>query len=250
MIFGVQKILTGYEEISWDIAEHRNIDKLKEELLSYYNDEFLVNYKNVNNGLEIDVNELINKLSPEAVMMQHAYIYDNPAPLGSKHEYLSSSMNSTYDKAHTLVHPSLRQFLEAFGYYDIFLVDSKKGRVIYSVYKELDYATNLLSGPYADTGLAEVFRQANKLTSKDEFVLLDYAQYSPSYEAPASFIASPIYDGNEKVGVLIFQMPLEKISSIMNARSGMGETGEAYLVGSDGLLRSDSYKNILKNFLS
>jgi len=36
-------------------------------------------------------------------------------------------------------------------------------------------------------------------------------------------------------------MPLEVINEIMGQRNGMGETGESYLVGSDLLMRSDSY---------
>ena len=57
-----------------------------------------------------------------------------------------------------------------------------------------------------------------------------------------SFIASPVFDGNKKIGVLAFQMPLEKITEIANARAGQGETGETYFVGQDLKLRSDSYE--------
>ena len=55
------------------------------------------------------------------------------------------------------------------------------------------------------------------------------------------FIASPIYDGYRKVGVLIFQMPLAAITEIMGERAGLGNTGETYMVGPDMLMRSDSY---------
>ena len=39
----------------------------------------------------------------------------------------------------------------------------------------------------------------------------------------------------------MFQMPLDRITAVMGARAGLGETGQTYLVGSDGLMRSDSY---------
>ena len=67
---------------------------------------------------------------------------------------------------------------------------------------------------------------------------MDFKRYTPSYEAPASFIASPIFDGDKKVGVAIFQMPIDRINGVMGFRSGMGETGESYLVGPDNLVRS------------
>ncbi len=243
LIDGIQKIQVGYEKFLQDSNDLDNVPKLKKELSLYYRNEFLRQFKELNEQQDIDVDKLLDKLSPEAIALQHAYIYNNSASLGNKDNQDASSLNTNYDAAHALIHPSLRKFLKAFGYYDIFLVDNEQGRVVYSVFKELDYATSLINGPFADTGLAEAFKQANQLTSNDEFILLDYAPYLPSYASPASFIATPIFDGNKKVGALIFQMPLDKISAIMNTRSGMGETGEAYLVGSDGLLRSDSYKN-------
>ncbi|WP_156493340.1 hypothetical protein [Oleiphilus sp. HI0125] len=43
----------------------------------------------------------------------------------------------------------------------------------------------------------------------------DFAPYPPSYEDPAAFIASPIFDARELLGVLIFQMPIDRINAIM-----------------------------------
>ncbi|MDA1100246.1 MAG: methyl-accepting chemotaxis protein [Proteobacteria bacterium] len=70
--------------------------------------------------------------------------------------------------------------------------------------------------------------------------LMDYDLYTPSYDAPAGFIGSPIYDGAKKVGVLIFQIPLDRIAAIMSETTGLGKTGETILVGPDYLMRSDS----------
>lgn len=109
------------------------------------------------------------------------------------------------------------------------------------MFKELDFATSLVDGPYAGTNLAEAFRRANAAGSADRVVFVDFKQYFPSYEAPAGFVASPIYRGNQKLGVLMFQFPIDTLNTIMKNRAGMGETGETYLVGSDLMMRSDSY---------
>ncbi len=217
------------------------ISRLRNELSNYYNSQFLPQYQSVNDGKNIDTQALLNRLSDEAVVLQHAYIQANASPLGSKHEMFKSSLNTDYDQAHLLIHNTFKEYLERFGYYDIFLVDTK-GRVVYSVYKELDYATNLISGAYAGSGLGQAFQSSLSLANSSDYVLLDYAQYTPSYEAPASFIASPIFDGNNRVGSLIFQMPLDAISTVMSERRGLGLTGESYLVGNDKLMRSDSHK--------
>ena len=108
------------------------------------------------------------------------------------------------------------------------------------MFKELDFTTSLSQGPYAGTNFGKAFQLAANATSKDDVFLVDYEDYIPSYEAPASFISSPIYDGNTKVGVAIFQMPLDKIAAIMGERTGLGETGETYAVGKDLLMRNNS----------
>ncbi|MDT0594975.1 methyl-accepting chemotaxis protein [Glaciecola petra] len=225
----------------YDYDEELYADALRADLAQYYNNEFAVQYRDSTSGKNINTENLLNNLTNTALALQHAYIFDNPAPLGSKHEMYKSKLDLSYDLNHDRIHLTFEPYLDKFGYYDIFLVDNK-GNVVYSVYKELDYATNLLSGPYRESGLAEAFRASKDLTGPNQYVLIDYAQYTPSYEAPASFIASPVYKYGNQVGSLIFQMPLDTISSIMSQRKGLGETAEVYLVGPDMLPRSDSYK--------
>ena len=165
---------------------------------------------------------------------------DNAHPLGEKHRLDDPGDNTGYAGIHAEIHPIIRSYLESFGYYDIFLVDPDTGDIIYSVYKELDFATSLLDGPYANSNLGEVFRKAREL-KPGGIAFTDFEQYRPSYDAPASFIAAPIFDGSDRIGVLIFQMPLDRITQVMSVRGGLGESGESYLVGPDHLMRSDAY---------
>ena len=68
----------------------------------------------------------------------------------------------------------------------------------------------------------------------------DFIYYEPSKEV-AAFIASPIFSHSKLIGVLIFQLPATPIDTIMQEHTGLGETGETILVGSDDfLLRSNS----------
>jgi methyl-accepting chemotaxis protein len=242
----------AYEEVVDAAFEQSDMEKfeyddalfvasLRDELRNYYANEFLPVYQEANSDESINIDNLLNGLTNTAVVLQHAYIQDNPSPLGSKHNLFKSNLDSSYDLNHDRLHQIFKIYLEKFGYYDIFLVDNR-GNVVYSVYKELDFATNLNTGPYSNTGLAKAFKAASQLRGPNEYVLLDYEQYTPSYEAPASFIASPIYKYGNQVGVLVFQMPMDIITEVMSDRKGLGETGEAYLIGPDNLLRSDSFK--------
>ena len=229
------------------------IAEIKTALASYYTDEFLEEYKNRNEGKAIDIAPLIDGLSNEAVVAQYQYIKNNTNPLGEMHLLDRADGKASYHNMHARYHADFKNFLEYFGFYDIFLVEPDNGTIVYSVFKELDYGTSLVDGPYADTNFASAFNQAKNLP-EGQYSLKDFTTYRPSYDAPASFIASPIYDRGSVIGVLVFQVPLETINGIMTQRDGMGETGDSYLVGEDLLMRSDSYlspddHSVLQSFL-
>ncbi len=215
--------------------------QMKSDVLGYYGVQFGPEYVAQNDGNKADINSMLIGLNDDTLALQYDYIVANPNALGEKHKLNRTSAQTEYNRLHESYHPSIRTFLEEFGYYDIFLVDAESGHIVYSVFKELDFATSLLTGPYANTNFGQVFREAKNLKKGDSFAFTDFKQYLPSYDAPASFIASPIYDNDRLKGVLIFQMPLDRMSAIMTERVGLGKTGETYLVGPDKLMRSDSY---------
>ena len=217
-------------------AEH--MQQYRAEVESYYQDGFAQHYQ-LTTDKRVDTAALMPQ-SPSALIAQYLYIAANPKPLGSKDELLVSDDSSRYSRAHGRYHPRLRSFLKRFGYYDIFLIDAKSGDVVYTTFKELDFTTNLNSGPYKDTSLARAYHAALAATGPEASKLEDFAPYLPSYDAAASFIAAPIFDGQEKIGVLVFQMPVGEINTLMEQRAGLGESGETYLVGADRLMRSQS----------
>lgn len=214
-------------------------------LKRYYNKEFGKEYKARNPEAPPNMNDSLETLDNNSRALQYTYISSNPNPLGKKDELVFADDKSEYSRLHKLYHPHIRNFLQTFGYYDIFLVNAETGHVVYTVFKELDYATSLLDGPYADSGLGRAFQAANRLNSTDEFAIDDYAPYLPSYQDQAMFIASPIFDNDKKIGILIFQAPIDRINAIMTSNRawkeyGLGESGETYLVGKDLLMRNDS----------
>ncbi len=215
--------------------EDEDLAGMRESVVAYYREQFAAEYARQNGGKSVDVDSLLSNLDQESIALQYAYISNNEHPLGSKQLLDWPEDDESYYAAHhNDLHPVMRNFLERFGYYDIFLVEIESGDVIYSVFKELDFTTSLRDGPYAETHFGEAFRRASELERSEDFVLVDYAPYLPSYEGQASFIASPIFNGEEKVGVLIFQMPVERINRIVSERTGLGVTGESYLVGRVG----------------
>ena len=212
-------------------------------LEAYYRNEFLPRLeRNLPSGSRLEdywPEENVTQL------LQYLYISENPNLTGEKHRYDAAKDYTSYTAAHRRYHPIIRSYLEKFGYYDIFLVDAESGHIVYSVFKEVDYATSLLTGPYSKTNFARAFREAREAKAPDFVSIVDFDPYAPSYNGDASFIASPIFDGEEKIGVLLFQMPVNRINDIMTNRQGwtdvgLGESGETYIVGSDFTMRNQS----------
>lgn len=176
----------------------------------------------------------------KVTVLQKHYIENNPYPTGKKDNLDDAMDGSLYSAVHARYHPWFRQFLRDRGYYDIFLFDLR-GNLIYSVFKELDYATNMQTGQWKDSDLANAFRAAAADTAQQgQQFFFDFKPYGPSHEAPASFKSTPIIKNGVKVGVLVFQMPVGKLNDAVRLDDSSYETMQMYLVGDDRLMRTDA----------
>lgn len=172
--------------------------------------------------------------------LQKIYIEENPFSSTLKGNYTTASDGSKYSTVHAAYHPQFANLRKARSFHDVFLI-SPAGDLIYTSHKEKDFATNLVNGPWKNTPLAAIFRDISSSTGYDRITFSDFSLYPPSNNLPASFIAAPVFDSSHTfLGVLAFQMPIEKLNAVMHVTAGMGETGETYLVGQDSLMQSDS----------
>lgn len=180
---------------------------------------------------------------PGAQALQFFYLAANPYPIGSKDRLLSVPAAGEYGAVHTRYHPTLHRYQSAFGFYDIFLVDPS-GRILYTVIKEIDLGFSLNGPAYRDTALAKAHRRAMELTEPERAVLEDYTAYPPSANAPAAFVAAPIWRNGQKTGVLAIQVSIREVNRVMAGdghwlEEGFGQTGQAYMVDANNTLRSD-----------
>lgn len=144
--------------------------------------------------------------------LQVAYVTLNPHPTGEKDKLDAADGEEEYHKVHQKFHPLYRDTLYKRDYYDIFMFDLQ-GNLIYSVYKELDYATNFAAngtGPWKTSGLGDAFDAAIK--NPDNITVIDWRPYGPSAGAPASFLATGVRNHKGKViGVFSTQLPPSSI---------------------------------------
>lgn len=173
-----------------------------------------------------------------AYLRKH-YIDENPYPVGERQKLMQAKDGSGWGYVHQRYHAELRGFQEAREYYDLFLMDLQ-GNIIYSVFKEADFGTNLLDGEYKNSGLGDAYREALRLPQGQ----LSYSAvkpYAPSAGAPAGFMAAPVFDGEGKrIGVVALQIDLSVLSKTLVQAKFLGETGLLYAMNEDGLALTPS----------
>lgn len=217
-----------------------DLEDLRQQLRTYYANEFSEEFQNHNSNHVIDASRLIDVLDDESVYLLDEYVRNNPNPRGLKQKLDRAGDRSTYSSHHAKYHPVIRNFQDKFGLYDILLADLETGDVVYSCAKKSEFTTSLKDGPYSKTNLGVAFAKAAAADSPDVIAFVDYEPYSPSYDQPAMFLAAPIYEDGSKVGVVAFQAPIDQVSAILVERAGLGMTGETFAVGLDQLFRNES----------
>src|SRR4051794_11972891 len=213
-------------------------------LARYYSSDFQQEFQRRNNGKQPETTTTVATLPDIAMNLQYQYIAGNPHALGAKSDLDRASDGSRYSELHAQIHPFLRTAQRQFGLYDILLIEPRNGTIVYTQSKQLDFATSLVNGPYTRTRLGDAFRATWALDRPGMVALSEFGEYLPSYNDQAAFLGTPVFDAGKKIGVLIVQVPIDKMNSVMTEEGkwkerGFGETGETYLVSAaDGTPRS------------
>ncbi|MEM8503093.1 MAG: adenylate/guanylate cyclase domain-containing protein [Cyanobacteria bacterium P01_D01_bin.1] len=243
-IEAMKSFIAGYDSV---LGESDAIDAERVNgLRSFYRDEFAPALID-RTGSAVD-SDIYLPSSIVSRYLQSEYIVQNPNPIGEKEEFdgpieTASGDDTAYNRAHRQYHPIFKEAIKELGYYDLFLI-SNQGNIVYSVEKETDFATSLTFGTTPNSNLAAAYKDAQRQNS-GYVTMVDFEFYVPSYNSPAAFMATPIYDGIELIGVLAIQLSVDEINRVMTGNQrwhddGLGETGETFLVGEDLTMRSDS----------
>ncbi|MEJ5365774.1 MAG: methyl-accepting chemotaxis protein [Desulfosoma sp.] len=123
------------------------------------------------------------------------------------------------------------------GFEDLVLFLPDKPKIVYAAREGLK--TSLEDAAFAKRlkTLEPVWKQAVK---KNSVVLADLSFYDPVGK-PCFFIGTPVKDEQGTVSaVLVAALNIEHLKHIVEQKSGLGLTGDTYVVGFDGLLRTPS----------
>lgn len=137
----------------------------------------------------------------------------------------------------------LNQYLHSGGYYDRFFISDLKQNIVSGnvngTHDSLLYFSILKTKQYP------ILKKLIQASLKNrQSIIADYTYEFTENNNPSIYISTPIVgDKGENIGVIILQISLKAINEIMlekSSGSGLGNSGESYLVGNDFFMRSNS----------
>jgi methyl-accepting chemotaxis protein len=249
---GYKQLKAAYYSAAKDLSK-LDIAVVNSAMPQYVEKQFNPEFAKRNAAAVPDFSKAVSARDPNSVVLQHEYIIQNPNPLGQKEKMIKADTDFAYARAHATYHPSFERAQKALEYYDIFLIDTDTDNVIYTVFKELDFASKLSGdGISAKTKLAEAYNKVKQAGKPDAVYMSDFAPYLASYDDQAAFVAAPIFDGDVQIGVIAMQYPIDKITEVMSSNKawkkiGLGDTGDAFIVGAEDKLMRTNARYMIEN---
>lgn len=210
-------------------------------ITDYYHDTYLKEVQQAS-GVSLNIDQLLPKDNAQRYLQaNYTALRQNDATavkVDDAHD------GSTWSAANARYQGFFREIVTRFEFEDAMLLDAR-GNMVYTAFKDVDLGTNILTGPYSGSKLRGAYEKALSSNALDYVGFTDFEIYQPAENEPTAWMVTPIVADGRAIGVLALQFPASKVNRLMtfdkqwNA-SGMGDTGEVFLVGPDNLMRSDS----------
>jgi class 3 adenylate cyclase len=212
----------------------------QQSIVDYYNKQFAP-VEDQQTGKQVDVTGLLPTSNAQKYLQAN---YTTPfTDWEQALKFDDAHDGSAWTAASMRYNDFFREIVKRFEFQDALLLDTR-GNVVYSAYKSVDLGTNILTGPYEGGDLTEAYQKARDSHDVDYVGMTDFGDYQPA-DQPTAWMVSPVGPAGHVEGVLAMQFPISKINRLMTVdkrweESGMGKTGETFIVGPDDLMRSDS----------
>lgn len=233
----LQAFSTGFDQL----AESSISPAQSQSITDYYKDSF-IKQTEANSGVTLDVSALLPTSNAQRYLQANytARRKDDTFALGMN----DAGDGSLWSAANARYQDYFREIVDKFEFEDAMLINGR-GDIVYTAFKDVDLGTNILTGPYNGSKLHSAFQKAMSANEVEFVAMTDFELYQPAEMQPIAWMVAPIMVGNKTQGVLALQFPISKINRLMTFGSdwkaaGLGQTGETFLVGPDGLMRSDS----------
>ena len=270
--YAVTELSSGYEHLIEDLdAAGFKVDPLflsevRQGLHAAYENGPMADLRSL--GMQVGNFDEFSDLSPVAAILQYVYILKNPSSAGSKfqansvldiskNENLSPDFRNAFSKtmfarAMDRYHGLFETVVRRNSYYDLMLIDDL-GNVVYTFEKGWDFGTNVFKGWRERSQLEKVFLGAwygssssGDHSSGEEIVITDLERYAGASGSPMLLLSCPINNRlGGRLGVVVHKIASSTFTDMVTFQGrwsavGLGETGEAYIVGPDLKLRTES----------
>ncbi len=244
----VQAALQAFSAGYADLESTELTDAERAQLVSYYTDTFGPKLAAAD-GTTVDASTFVPTDPAESYLKLH---YTVPFD-----DFDKSILNddagdgSAWSAASAKYNDYFRRMTQLFQYQDVLLIDTS-GNIVYTAYKGVDLGSNLDVGPLKRTNLAAAYATALTGNIADSVEVTDFAPYPPSLGVPAGWAVTPVAVNGTVIGALAVELPIDRINQVMTGggdwvASGLGKSGETYIVGAaDDLMRSPS-RDLIEN---
>jgi HAMP domain-containing protein/signal transduction histidine kinase len=270
--YAVTELSSGYEHLVEDLeaagfkVDGAFLDQVRQTLAQAYEKGPMADLRAL--GKPVGGFEEFAELSPTAILLQDVYIVSNPASLGLKFqnnsvldiakneklpvEFRNAFAKTMFARAMDRYHGLFETIVRRNNYFDLMLIDDL-GNVVYTFEKSWDFGSNVFKGWREQSQLKKVFLGAwygsvpsGDRSAGDEVVITDLERYTGTNGAPMLFLGCPINNRlGGRLGVVIHEVESSTLTDLVTFQGrwpavGLGETGEAYIVGPDLRLRTES----------
>ncbi len=271
--YAAAELCAGYKNLVSDLQDAglevnaQFIENLREQLRDGYRRSFRPDWKTVKTTPVPGI-EAIDQLSWEGVLVQYVYLLKNPSSISAKEENNLSTeiainpdlepgirtafVKTMFAEVMDRYHPAIQAVVRRNGYSDLLLVDNA-GNVVYTYHKRWDLGTNVFRGWQATGALKKAYLGAwyspipdDRPDGVDRVMVTDLERYTGAYNLPVLFMSCAIADRlGSRQAVLVHEIASRELTDIVTFEKhwpevGLGNTGQAFIIGPDHLLRTES----------
>jgi len=252
-----------WEKLKFSLKSWKNIGVGKSLLIWFLAISFVplaslsfINYLNAYQGIQIVTDKSLNSSSKLRLKYINRYfdgVIDNLKITAASHsrltifDSLEVSFNNSkmplnefvktkyWDDKTTNLRSEFEIIIKENDYYNFLFIDDL-GNVLFSVKNENILGKNIFSDKLRTTLFGIT---ALESLESGKTLFSDLEVFESSYNSVSGFFTKPAVNENgEIIGVLAFQITIDALSKMIQKEADYGETGKAFLIGEDLLLRT------------
>ncbi|MDD3876698.1 MAG: histidine kinase [Bacteroidales bacterium] len=139
--------------------------------------------------------------------------------------------------------PASKGLLKTSAHYSNIFVTNFKKCILLTEGEDNPYVISYIETNDSTFDINSLLKTKNELVNQSDIIIKDFYTQNKGNYVKKILVGAPIFKNNILSGLIAFYLDYEVLNNIMlelDNRSGLGESGESYLVGNDFIMRSSS----------